>query len=142
MTHVEVAGGVGKHVQDVASFRRPVVLGQERPVRLPKRLPSLLSSRRVVAAGRPSALGCGLGDLRPLYLVGHSSVIPFGIRSNHLFPAGMKKPLAVEARGAAAQVLPARLGKERNSVHEFRVAHRVFGNFSMCSVAAASSRHK
>lgn len=37
----------------------------------------------------------------------------------------MKKPLAVEARGAAAQVLPARLGKERNSVHEFRVAHCV-----------------
>jgi hypothetical protein len=34
----------------------------------------------------------------------------------------MKKPLAVEARGAAAQVLPTRLRKEGSSIHAFRLA--------------------
>ena len=52
VTHVQIAGGVGEHVEHVAAFLRSVVERTERLVRLPERLPLRLCGRGVV---RPAA---------------------------------------------------------------------------------------
>ena len=118
--------------------RRPEQRTSGPPPRTPANAPAPPQRRsRVARAGRP-------GDptsrrQRPTPIAGRRPVRPRCARSARssssrsfrcALPlarsrvAGMKKPLAVQARGAAAQGMPTRLGKEHNSTHGARVAHR------------------
>ena len=49
VSHVQVAGGVGEHVEHVSAFASAVVSGGEGLVLLPVRLPAFLRDCRVVA---------------------------------------------------------------------------------------------
>jgi hypothetical protein len=82
---------------------------------------------RRVDTGQRRSSAIGSHGLDALDLLGHVVQVLSVCASFHPLSAGMKKPLAVQARGAAAQGMPTRLGKKRNSIHGARVAHRAPG---------------